>query len=134
MSQLCCVSGEIFSLSWFSKEVNWLIEKQLTSWHHPYTYWELIFVRWGFLFSIESVPRYKLYLCQTPIIPDLLDFPGIWCLCVTTWSRGWHHIALKKDKLKYLKELDQLFWVWITNDNQWVTLTLVFIWNLNSYS
>jgi hypothetical protein len=23
------------------------------------------------------VPRYKLYLCHTPIKPDLLGFPGI---------------------------------------------------------
>jgi len=26
---------------------------------------------------ILSVPRYELFLCHTPIISDLLDFPGI---------------------------------------------------------
>jgi len=31
----------------------------------------------GFLFPIVLVPRYKLSLCQTPIKPDLLGFPGI---------------------------------------------------------
>jgi len=35
--QLYCVSGEIFSLLWFSKEPKQLIEEQLTSWRHPYT-------------------------------------------------------------------------------------------------
>jgi hypothetical protein len=32
-----CVSGEILSLPWFSKELKQLIKKQLTSWRHPYT-------------------------------------------------------------------------------------------------
>jgi len=38
---------------------------------------ELIFVRWGFVFSIVLVPRYKLYLCHTRIKPDLLCFSRI---------------------------------------------------------
>jgi len=68
--QLCCVSGEIFSLTWFSKE--------LTSWRHPSC--SRINICWvgGFLFPIVLVPRYKLSLCHTPIKPDLLGFPEIW--------------------------------------------------------
>jgi hypothetical protein len=31
----------------------------------------------GFLFLIVLVPRYKLFLCHTPIKPDLLGFLGI---------------------------------------------------------
>jgi hypothetical protein len=38
---------------------------------------ELIFVRWGFVFPIFLVPRYKLYLCHTRIKPDLLCFSRI---------------------------------------------------------
>jgi hypothetical protein len=38
---------------------------------------ESIFVRWGFVFPIMLVPRYKLYLCHTPIKPDLLCFSRI---------------------------------------------------------
>ena len=42
---------------------------------------ELIFVG-RFLFLIVLVPRYNLYLCHTPIKPDLLGILGIWCLCM----------------------------------------------------
>jgi hypothetical protein len=36
-----------------------------------------IFVGWGSPFPVVLVPRYKLYLCHTPIKPDLLGFSGI---------------------------------------------------------
>jgi len=51
---------------------------------------ESIFVRWGFVFSIVLLPKYKLYLCHTPIKPDLLCFPKI---DVFAWSRD-HEIHI----------------------------------------
>jgi hypothetical protein len=69
---------------------NWLLSIILILLVH-----KLIFVRWGFLFSIVLVPRYKLPLCYTPIKPDLLCFSRIWCLCVwMTWSRD-HKVRIK---------------------------------------
>jgi len=73
-----CV-GEILSSPWFYKELknnlsknNWLYGVILILFVH-----ESIFIRWGFPFPIVLVSRYKLYLCHTPIKPDLLGFPGI---------------------------------------------------------
>ena len=33
MPQLCCMSSEILSLPWFSKELQWIIEEQLNDMH-----------------------------------------------------------------------------------------------------
>ena len=90
MPLVCCVSDEIFSILWFSKELKWLI-KELTLWCHLILLvHELIFVGWGFPFPIVLMPWYKLSLSHTPIKPDLLGFPGICYLCMTTWSGGSH--------------------------------------------
>jgi hypothetical protein len=73
-----CV-GEIISLSWFSNELKNNLSKnnRLRGVILILLVRESIFVGWGFPFSIVLVPRYKLFLCHTPIKPDLLGFPGI---------------------------------------------------------
>ena len=40
------------------------------------------------------MPRYKLSLCHTPIKPDLLGFPGNWCLCVWVASPRDHEVHI----------------------------------------
>jgi hypothetical protein len=42
---------------------------------------ELIFVEWGFPFPVVMVQVQVIFVSHT-IKPDLLGFPGIWCLCV----------------------------------------------------
>jgi hypothetical protein len=84
-----CVGG-IIPLPWFSKEPknNLSNNKWLCGIILIHLIPELIFVGWGFPFPIVLVPRYNLYLCDTSIKPDLLGFPGIWCLCVwVAWPR-----------------------------------------------
>jgi hypothetical protein len=51
---LLCVGG-IISLSWFSKELKRLIEEQLISWRHPYTFCSQINIRWVGVFVSNSV-------------------------------------------------------------------------------
>jgi len=73
-----CVS-KILSFPWFSKELKNDLSKN--NWLHDVILIPLvresIFTRRGFLFLIVLVPTYKLFLCHTPIKPDLLDFFGI---------------------------------------------------------
>jgi len=86
---VCVCVAEIISLPWFSKELKNDLSKNnclhgiiLILLVH-----ESIFVGWGSPFPIVLVPRYKLYLCHTPIKLDLLGFPGIdvfACRLVTT--------------------------------------------------
>jgi len=40
----------------------------------------------GSLFPIVLVPRYKLFLCHTPIKPDLLGFSGIGVFACGLWD------------------------------------------------
>jgi hypothetical protein len=49
------VSGEIFSLLWFFKELKQLIEEQLTSWQHPYTSHSRTNIRWVVFLVFNSV-------------------------------------------------------------------------------
>ena len=76
---MCVCVGEIISLPWFPKELkndlsknNCLCGVILILLVH-----ESIFVGWGSPFPIVLVSRYKLFLCHTPIKPDLLGFSGI---------------------------------------------------------
>jgi len=73
-----CV-GEIISLLWFSNKLKNDLSKNncLRGVILILLVCESIFVGWGFPFSIVLVPRYKLFLCHTPIKPDLLGFSGI---------------------------------------------------------
>jgi len=76
---VCVCVGEIISLPWFSKElkttyriITGFVESSLYfSFVNQYSLGE------GFSFLIVLVPKYKLYLCHTPIKPDLLGFSGI---------------------------------------------------------
>jgi hypothetical protein len=73
-----CV-GEIISLPWFSNELKNDLSKNnyLRGVILILLVRESIFVGWGFSFLIVLVPRYKLFLCHTPIKTDLLGFLGI---------------------------------------------------------
>jgi len=84
---LCKCVGEIISLPWFSKELKNNLSKNncLRGVILILLVRESIFVRWGFLFPIVLVPRYKLSLCHTPIKLDLLGFPRIGVF--TCWLR-----------------------------------------------
>ena len=75
---LLCV-GEIISLSWFSKELKMTYRRTTIFVASSFLLLvrESIFVGWGSPLPIVLVPRYKLSLCHTPIIPDLLGFLGI---------------------------------------------------------
>jgi hypothetical protein len=76
---VCVCVGEIISLPWFSNELKNDLSKSncLRGVILILLIRESIFVGWGFPFPIVLVPRYKLFLCHTPIKPDLLGFPGI---------------------------------------------------------
>jgi hypothetical protein len=76
---VCVCVGEIISLLWFSKELKNDLSKN--NYLHGVILIllvrESIFVGWGFPFPIVVVPRYKVFLCYTPIKPNLLAFLGI---------------------------------------------------------
>jgi len=76
---VCVCVGEIISLPWFSKELKNDLSKNncLRDVILILLIRESIFVGWGSSFPIVLVPRYKLFLCHTPIKPDLLGFSGI---------------------------------------------------------
>ena len=76
---MCVCVGEIISLPWFSKELKKDLSKNncLRGVILILLIRESIFVGWGSSFPIVLVPRYKLFLCHTPIKPDLLGFSGI---------------------------------------------------------
>ena len=71
--------SEIIPLSWFSKELKNDLSKKncLRGIILILLVRESIFVGWGFPFLIVLVSKYKLFLCHTPIKPDLLGFQRI---------------------------------------------------------
>jgi len=73
-----CV-GEIISLPWFSKELKttYQITTGFVATSLHFSFMNQYLLGGGFSFSIVLVPRYKLYLCHTPIKHDLLGFLGI---------------------------------------------------------
>jgi hypothetical protein len=75
---LLCV-GEIISLSWFSKELKTTYQRttDFVASSLYFLFANQYLLVGGFPFPIVLVPRYKLSLCHTPIIPDLLGFLGI---------------------------------------------------------
>jgi hypothetical protein len=78
LPHLLCV-GEIISLSWFSKELKTTYQRttDFVASSLYFLFANQYLLGGGFPFPIVLVPRYKLSLCHTPIIPDLLGFLGI---------------------------------------------------------
>jgi len=76
---VCVCVGEIISLPWFSKKLKttyrrttgFLMSSLYFSFANQYS------LGGGFPFTIVLMSSYKLFLCHTPIKPDLLGFPGI---------------------------------------------------------
>jgi len=64
---------------------------------------ESIFIGWGSPFPILLVPKYKLFLCHTPVKPDLLGFSrnlmSLRVGCLTACSRGSYHLVLKPNSI-----------------------------------
>ena len=96
---VCVCVGEIISFPWFSKELKNDLSKNncLRGVILILLVRESIFVGWGSPFLIVYKPRYKLSLCNTPIKPDLLGFPGIGVFAC--WFRD-HEVRIINDTIQ----------------------------------
>lgn len=99
MPHLLCV-GEIIFIPWFSKELKNNLSKN--NWLYGVILILLIsksiFVGWGFPFPIVLMPRYKLYLCHTPIKLDLFSF-----LRIDVFAYGLFNHVFKRSASSMLK-------------------------------
>jgi hypothetical protein len=97
---LCVCVGKIISLPWFSKELKNDLSKNNSFCGVILILLirESIFIGWGSSFSIVLVPRYKIFLCHTPIKPDLLGLFGNWCLCVWVARPRDHEVHIKSTR------------------------------------
>ena len=76
---MCACVSEIISLHWFSKELKTTYQRTtgFVASSLYFSFANQYSLGRDFSFSIVLVRRYKLFLCHTPIKPDLHGFPGI---------------------------------------------------------
>jgi hypothetical protein len=110
---MCVCVGEIISLPWFSKELKNDLSKNncLHGVILILLVRESIFVGWGPPFPIVLVPRYKLSLCHTVVLSNLIylafrELVSLCVGCVTMWSRGLRHLKLE------LGSINQVIYFW----------------------